>query len=307
MRLSSIKLTSFTSDLRQRLNTESNWEKARSGGLNVVIKGVPVGLSGETAEALHQKLTSSNDYVLDWKEFAAITVEKTDKAAYDTFLECMRNSAGLTISSTVAEPDLVEFEVQLVQPRGGTIEPPKITGHSLSQGAIVLDPTGISEGKVLVSPARVLVSRQQNQAVVFQLHTTLGSASCFVPRVEPIVQAVTVTTTPRAWHSTDETGVPYVEIFTHATEYMHNVRGGKLASGTYTLTKHPSGKISSIEFRCEPVGHPDACAFNYHQKPEGGYKIDVTINPDKRSFVWRRRWASHVCNEYYTVYYEVYR
>ena len=101
------------------------------------------------------------------------------------------------------------------------------------------------------------------------------------------------------WQSTNAEGIPYKEVFKHATENRHG-RTDVVAAGTNTL-RDREGRIARIEYSCEGA----FCGWSYHPEPSRGYAGDVTIQDPANAFSWRRRWEGDPAMDAYTAYYQM--
>jgi uncharacterized caspase-like protein len=100
------------------------------------------------------------------------------------------------------------------------------------------------------------------------------------------------------WHSVNAEGVPYREVFKHATENRRG-RTDVVATGRDAL-RDRAGRITRIEYSCEGA----ACGWSRHPDASRGYEADVTVQAPA-SFSWRRRWEGEPAIDVYTVHYEM--
>jgi uncharacterized caspase-like protein len=101
------------------------------------------------------------------------------------------------------------------------------------------------------------------------------------------------------WQPTNAEGIPYKEVFRHATENRQG-RTDVVAAGTDTL-RDREGRITRVEYSCEGA----FCGWSYHPEPVRGYSGDVTIKESRNGFSWRRRWEGDPAMDAYTAYYEM--
>ena len=122
-------------------------------------------------------------------------------------------------------------------------------------------------------------------------HTSVGKCAAFVAAApaRPPVYGI-------RWQAANAEGVPYREVFRHATENRQG-RTDVIAAATDHL-RDSEGRITGVEYSCEGA----TCAWSRH--PDGaGYAGDITIG--KNAFSWRRRWEGDPAVDTYTAYYEM--
>ena len=100
------------------------------------------------------------------------------------------------------------------------------------------------------------------------------------------------------WQAVNAEGVPYREVFRHATENRRG-RTDVVAAGSDAL-RDKGGRITRVEYSCEGA----ACGWSRHPDPSRGYAADVTLQSPS-SFSWRRRWEGDPAFDVYTVHYEL--
>jgi hypothetical protein len=100
------------------------------------------------------------------------------------------------------------------------------------------------------------------------------------------------------WQPLNPEGLPYREVFKHATENRHG-RTDVVAAGTDRL-KDRRGRITRVEYSCEGA----TCGWSRH--PDGAHFAgDVTVLDPPNAFAWRRRWEGDPAIDTYTAFYEM--
>jgi len=100
------------------------------------------------------------------------------------------------------------------------------------------------------------------------------------------------------WQPINAEGLPYREVFKHATENRHG-RTDVVAAGTDRLQDR-KGRITRVEYSCEGA----TCGWSRH--PDGAHFAgDVTVQDPPNAFSWRRRWEGDPAIDTYTAFYEM--
>jgi len=185
-RVRSISLEEFSSQLRERMSQSSDWSESikTAGSLGFVYKGFPINAnaSREKVRLLQQKFESNNEYVAELSDFSDIMIDRTEDAAFRSFVECVKNNWGLAVTADARASDLIEFTIQWVQPPGRYVKPPVFKGIVISDGSSAHPTPLLVVGKQLPEEmTKVAVTRQSGRGTLFQIHTSAGSASSFVP------------------------------------------------------------------------------------------------------------------------------
>ena len=123
--------------------------------------------------------------------------------------------------------------------------------------------------------------------------TNIGECAAYV---EPV--SVRTPSYRIRWQATNGEGLPYREVFKHATENREG-RTDVIAAGTDRL-RDLQGRITHVEYSCEGA----TCGWSRH--PDGlRFDGDVTVQDPPNAFSWRRRWGGDPAIDTYTVFYEM--
>jgi hypothetical protein len=137
------------------------------------------------------------------------------------------------------------------------------------------------------------VRRTGGRPLLAVARTSIGECAAYVEPAPSGAPAYAV-----RWLPVNAEGVPYREVFKHATENRRG-RTDVVATGRDTL-RDRGGRITRVEYSCEGA----ACGWSRHPEASRGYAGDVTVEAPA-SFSWRRRWEGEAAIDVYTVHYEM--
>jgi hypothetical protein len=183
-KVAAVNLERFSSDYRERLfrSEESSRTGDQRGALGFKYGEFEIDLSGsnETVSTLKKRFTADRRYVVSWDEFQGLLIDRAESAQFDAFVKCLKGY-GLTVTCQQVQADLIEIDVQWVQPRGARIDPPNLTGIVVSPGSSLTPGHPLVIGQPLPDGiSKLMVSRDRNSATLVQVHTSAESDSCFI-------------------------------------------------------------------------------------------------------------------------------